>query len=129
MYKSGLEVAFHLSDIDGVLESDVPKEVEKTLQCVIVLSCPIFSSSPNDIICLDLQKKSEKPELLGFQLTVLGQLNSPNMMWLSRSTMVFLLMLNCRSKLKGSAILLINDSAKQQGFYSVALSSLSILYL
>ena len=53
-----LQVRFHLSDIDRVLEGDVPKEVEKTLQCVIVLGCPIFSSSPDDIICLDLQKKS-----------------------------------------------------------------------
>ena len=37
--------------------------------------------------------------------------------------MVFLLMLNCRSKLKGSAILL-GDSAKQQSLFTVAESSI-----
>jgi len=36
-----------------VLEGDVPKEVEETLQCVVVLGCPIFSSSPDDIVSLD----------------------------------------------------------------------------
>ena len=40
--------------------------------------------------------------------------------------MVFLLMLNCRSKLKGSAILL-GDSAKQQSLFTVAESSSPIL--
>ena len=114
MLKFCLQVRFHLSDIDRVLEGDVPKEVEKTLQCVVVLCCSIFTSSPDDIVSLDLRKRV-KIKTSSIPLTVLGQLNSPKMMWLSRSTMVFLLMLNCRSRLKGSAILL-NDSAKQQSF-------------
>ena len=49
-------VTLHLSDIDRVLECDVPKKVEKTLQGVVVLGCSIFSSSPDDIVCLDLRK-------------------------------------------------------------------------
>ena len=49
-------VTLHLSNIDRVLESDVPEEVEQTLQGVVVLGCSIFSSSPDDIVCLDLSK-------------------------------------------------------------------------
>ena len=49
-------VTLHLSDIDRVLESDVPEEIEKTLQGVVVLGSPIFSSSPDDIVSLDLKE-------------------------------------------------------------------------
>ena len=48
---------FNLSDIDRVLESDVPEQVEETLQGVIVLGCSIFSGSPDNIVRLDLKKK------------------------------------------------------------------------
>ena len=49
-------VTLHLSDIDRVLESDVPEEIEKTLQGVVVLGCSIFSSSPDDIVRLNLKE-------------------------------------------------------------------------
>ena len=52
-----IEVTIHLSNVDRVLEGDVTKQVEEALQCVVVLGCPILSSSPDDIVSLDLQKK------------------------------------------------------------------------
>ena len=97
-----------------MLQGNISQEIEKTLQRVVVLSSPIFSSSPNDIVGLNLKKVWFIQEnVLYCKVTVFGQLNSPKMMWLSRSTMVFLLMLNCRSRLKGSAIVLLNSSEKE----------------
>ena len=56
MLECKILVTLHLSDIDRVLESDVPEEVEQTLQGVVVLGCSIFSSSPDDIVRLNLKE-------------------------------------------------------------------------
>ena len=50
------EEVIHLSDVNRVLEGDIPEEVEKTFQSVVILGCSIFSSSPDDIVCLDLKE-------------------------------------------------------------------------
>ena len=50
------EEVIHLSDVNRVLEGDIPEEVEKTFQSVVILGCSIFASSPDDIVCLDLKE-------------------------------------------------------------------------
>ena len=59
-----------------MLEGDVSKEVEKTLQCVVVLCCSIFTSSPDDIVSLDLQKKVKN-----FLIPLTKLLDSTHRLW------------------------------------------------
>ena len=39
-----------------MLQGDISQEIEKTFQRVVILGSPIFSSSPNDIVGLNLKK-------------------------------------------------------------------------